>query len=176
MANTALIRDAQPEDAATIAAIYAPFVTGTPISFEREAPGSAEIARRMVATQEAYPYLVAEANGEVVAYAYAGPYRPRHAYRNSVEVTAYANPGWQGLGIGAALYMPLLGRLTATGFHTALAIITLPNARSVSFHERLGFSHAGTLREVGSKFGNWYDTGIWQRKLKNSRDREGPTR
>ena len=165
MANSLLIRDAQPKDAAAIAAIYAPYVTDTPISFEREAPDAAEIARRMVSTQENYPYLVAEVGGEVMAYAYAGPYRPRHAYRHSVEVTAYASPGGQGRGLGAALYTPLLERLTASGCHTAIAIITLPNDKSVAFHERLGFTHTGTLSEVGNKFGNWYDTGIWQRAL-----------
>ena len=165
MAKAPLIRDAQPEDAAAIAAIYAPYVSGTPISFEREVPTAAEMARRMMATQEAYPYLVAEAEGKIVAYAYAGPYRPRHAYRHSVEVTAYASPDGQGRGLGAALYTPLLERLTTSGYHTAIAIITLPNDKSVSFHERFGFTHVGTLREVGNKFENWYDTGIWQRAL-----------
>ena len=165
MADAPMIRDAKAEDAAAIAAIYAPFVTDTPISFEREAPDAAEITRRMAATQAGYPYLVAEVGGQVVAYAYAGPYRPRHAYRHSVEVTAYASPDGRGRGLGAALYTPLLERLTAAGYHTAIAIITLPNDKSVSFHERLGFAHTGTLREVGNKFGNWYDTGIWQRPL-----------
>ena len=174
MADALLIRDAQPEDAAAIAAIYAPYVNETPISFERVPPSAAEIARRMAETQERYPYLVAEVEGKVLAYAYAGAYRTRHAYRHSAEVTAYALPDGQGRGLGRALYSALLDRLAEAGIHAAIAIVTLPNNRSVSFHERLGFSHVGTLREVGNKFGRWYDTGIWQSMLARRTIGKGP--
>ena len=159
------LRDATPDDASAIAAIYAPFVTDTAISFEETPPTAADIAARIAQTQKGYPYLVAESDGRVVAYAYAGAYRTRHAYRFTAEVTAYAHEAGRGHGIGAALYDEVLARLTGAGFHTAVAIITLPNEASVRFHERMGFRHVGTIAEVGHKFDQWHDTGIWQRDL-----------
>ena len=113
----------------------------------------------------AYPYLVAESDGKVLAYAYGGPYRARRAYRFTAEVTAYASPQAQGRGVGRALYDRLLDDLVQARFHTAVAIITLPNQASVGFHESLGFQHMGTVAQVGHKFGSWHDTGIWQRHL-----------
>lgn len=165
MTSRAIMRPVTRDDAQAIADIYAPYVTDTAISFEYEPPSPAEIAKRIETVSAKYPYLVAEIDGEVVAYAYAGEYRTRSAYRFSVEVSAYAAPKAQGLGIGAALYDPILERLTAEGYHTALAVVTLPNEKSVRFHERLGFAHIGTVKEVGYKFGKWHDTGMWQKHL-----------
>ena len=159
------IRSATPADAAQIAAIYAPYVTDTVISFEDDAPTPVVIADRVRTTRMAYPYLVAESDGKVLAYAYGGPYRARRAYRFTAEVTAYASPQAQGQGVGRALYDRLLDDLVQARFHTAVAIITLPNQASVGFHESLGFQHMGTVAQVGHKFGSWHDTGIWQRHM-----------
>ncbi len=159
------IRPALPTDAAAIAAIYAPYVSETAISFEETPPTPAEIARRIQETSANFPYLVAELGGAVVAYAYAGEYRTRFAYRFSAEVSAYAAPQAHGRGIGAALYEAVLTVLKADGYHTAVSVITLPNDKSVRFHERMGFEHCGTVRQVGHKFDAWHDTGMWQLML-----------
>ncbi|MEM7566523.1 MAG: arsinothricin resistance N-acetyltransferase ArsN1 family B [Pseudomonadota bacterium] len=163
------IRAATPGDAAAIAAIYAPIVETTPISFEIEPPDAGEMARRIAVTGETHPYLVAETaaetGGTVLGYAYAGPHRARAAYATSVDVTAYVHETARGRGIGRALYEALLADLKRGGWHAAFAGITLPNARSVALHEAVGFSHLGTYREVGRKFDRWYDVGWWQRRL-----------
>lgn len=168
MTVAAVIRPVEHRDAEAIARIYGPYVTETAISFEYEPPSAVEFSKRIKSLSAKYPYLVAEVEGAVVAYAYAGEYRTRSAYRFSVEVSAYAAPRAHGLGLGKALYEPMLKQLTDEGYHTALAVVTLPNAQSVRFHERLGFEHVGTTKEVGYKFGTWHDTGTWQRHL--SRD------
>lgn len=165
MPQSVSIRSACAADAAALAAIYAPYVTETAISFEEAPPSTQGMAERIAATQTRYPYLVAEDETGILGYAYASAYRPRHAYRFTAEVSAYCAPRTQGCGVGCALYEPLLERLTAGGFRTAVAIITLPNDRSVRFHERMGFNHVGTIAKVGHKFEKWHDTGLWQRDL-----------
>ncbi len=170
MSSNTAIRSATASDAAAIAQIYAPFVTDTAISFEEIPPDTSEMAGRIEKTLRDYPYLVAEQDGRVVAYAYASPYRPRHAYRFTAEVTVYSVPEGRGQGLATRLYQQILNTLSDTGFHTAIAIITLPNENSVSFHERLGFKHLGTVKQVGSKFGRWHDTGFWQQHLDRGKD------
>ena len=156
------IRAAREDDAAGVAAIYGPYVTDTAVSFEEEAPSADEMARRIRA---ALLFLVTERNGRVVAYAYASPHRARHAYRFACDVSAYVAPGDTGEGLGSLLYRNLLPHLAALGLHTAHAGIALPNAASVALHERFGFAHVGTFREVGFKFGRWHDVGWWSRTL-----------
>lgn len=159
-------RPAAPADAAGIAAIYAAFVTGSAVSFETEAPGPDEMATRMASGGALYPWLVAEdEGGALLGYAYAAPFRTRRAYRFTVETTVYLRPGAEGQGTGRALYAPLLELLTAQGFTHAIAAIALPNDPSVRLHERVGFAAAGVYREVGWKLGEWWDVGLWQRKL-----------
>ncbi len=165
MSSKTVIRSATAGDAAAIAQIYAPFVTDTAISFEETPPDTSEMAGRIEKTLRDYPYLVAEQDGQVVAYAYASQYRPRHAYRFTAEVTVYSVPEGRGEGLATRLYQQILNTLSETGFHTAIAIITLPNEKSVAFHERLGFRYLGTVEQVGHKFGRWHSTGIWQQHL-----------
>lgn len=148
-----MIRPATPADAPAIAAIYAPIVEGTAISFEEVAPSAGEIARRMAALVPDHPYLIAEADGAVAGYAHAGPHRARSAYRFSVDVTVYVDAAARRTGTGRALYDALLARLRADGRHRAYAGIALPNTGSVGLHEALGFRHVGTFREVGFKLG-----------------------
>ncbi|HEX2763849.1 MAG TPA: GNAT family N-acetyltransferase [Allosphingosinicella sp.] len=170
------LRPAAPRDAEAIAAIYAAFVTGSAVSFETEAPGPEEMAARLASGGALYPWLVAEEEGgALVGYAYAAPFRARTAYRFTVETTVYLRPGAGGRGLGRALYAPLLELLAAQGFTQAIAAIALPNDPSVRLHERLGFAAAGIYRKVGWKLGEWWDVGLWQRKLANpSRPPEEP--
>ncbi len=160
------IRSARPSDAETVQAIYAPIVETTAISFEDVPPSATEMAQRIESTsRQGYPYLVAERNGEVIAYAYAGPHRARAAYRSSVDVTIYVAEDARGGGVGRTLYTELLTSLRRAEFHAAFAGIALPNPGSIALHEAVGFTHLGTYREVGFKFDRWHDVGWWQRNL-----------
>jgi len=160
------LRAATPDDAAAIARIYAPFVTGSAVSFETEPPGEAAIRARIESGGELYPWLVGEAeDGTVLGYAYAARFRDRPAYRFTVETSVYLRSGAAGRGLGRQLYEPLLAMLESQGFTQAIAAITLPNEASVRLHERLGFERAGIYRQVGWKLGAWYDVGLWQRAL-----------
>ncbi len=156
------IRPATPADARSIAEIYAPYVADTAISFEETPPDAAEIARRM---EGAHLWLVDETDGDITGYAYATPWRSRHAYRFTVETTVYVASEQHGRGVGRRLYEELLAQLGALGFVTAVAGITLPNEQSVEFHRSLGFGDVGTFPKVGYKFDTWYDTGWMSREL-----------
>lgn len=159
------IRDATEDDAAACAAIYEPYVTGTAISFELEPPSAAEMAARIAAARRTHAWLVLEEDGRVVAYAYAGPFRERAAYRWSCEVSVYVEAGRRRTGAGRALYEELLRRLAERGYRTALAGMTLPNEASVALHRAMGFEPVGTYRRVGFKHGRWHDVAWTQRML-----------
>lgn len=159
------IREARPEDAAAIRAIYAPIVSGTAISFEEVPPTVEEMCERIVTTLQTYPYLVAERDGRLVGYAYASQHRARAAYRWAVDVTVYIADGERRSGVGRSLYAELLPLLARQGFKAAYAGIALPNAGSVGLHERLGFRHIGTFPQVGFKLGQWHDVGYWRLEL-----------
>jgi phosphinothricin acetyltransferase len=159
------IRVATVADASALAAIYAPYVRDTAISFEETAPSPAEFERRIAAVLERHPYLVFEKDGAAVGYAYANAHAQRAAYRWSVDTAVYVAPGAQGQGVGRALYQALLPILTRQGFHAAFAGIALPNAASVGLHEAMGFERVGVLPEAGFKLGAWRDLGWWRRAL-----------
>jgi L-amino acid N-acyltransferase YncA len=160
------VRAAEPADAAAIAAIYAPYVIGSVVSFETEAPDAAEIARRMAADAGTYPWLVAcDDDGALLGYAYATAFRTRPAYRYTVETTVYVAGDAHKRGIGGALYGALLRMLEAQGFAQAIAAITLPNPASITLHERHGFRRIGAYEAVGFKQGGWHSVGLWQRAL-----------
>jgi phosphinothricin acetyltransferase len=158
------VRAARAEDAAAIAAIYAPYVKASVISFETEAPDAAEMARRM-AEGAAYPWLVACDGEALLGYAYAAAFRTRPAYRFSVETIVYVADGAHRRGIGLQLYRTLLPVLEVQGYAQAIAAITLPNEASIRLHERLGFRQVGTYERVGFKFREWRSVGLWQRAL-----------
>lgn len=168
------LRLATPVDAAAVRAIYAPFVEDSWVSFETAVPSVDEVARRIAVTGPAHPWLVAEAEGTVVGYAYAGPHRTRAAYRWSAEVSAYVAEGQRGRGVGRALYWALLDVLRIQGFATALAGITQPNAPSVAFHHALGFEAVGVYRRVGFKLGGWRDVGWWSLALGDGNAPDAP--
>jgi L-amino acid N-acyltransferase YncA len=160
------IRAATPDDAAAIAAIYAPYVTESAVSFEMEAPDAKEIGARMNACADRYPWLVGEdEDGNLIGYAYATAFRARPAYRFAVETSVYLRQGLLRQGRGRTLYGSLLALLEVQGFAQAIAAVTLPNEASARLHERLGFTSAGVYRQVGYKMGEWRDVGLWQRAL-----------
>lgn len=167
------IRDADPaSDGAACAAIYAPHVEGSPVSFEERAPGAGEMAERIKRHAESHAWLVAECGGRVVGYAYATAFNQRPAYRWSTSVSVYVAEGARGAGVGRALYEALFERLRERGFRMACAGITLPNEASCGLHERLGFELVGVNREIGWKRGAWRDVGWYQLEL--SPAPEGP--
>ena len=159
------IRRATADDAAAIASIYAPYVEGSVVSFETEAPDAAEMARRIEAVGDDYPWLVACEDEAMIGYAYGCAFRSRPAYRFSVETTVYLIHGAQGRGTGSALYRKLLALLEAQGFTQAIGAITIPNEASIGLHEALGFVRAGVYEKVGFKLGDWRSVGLWQRPL-----------
>jgi L-amino acid N-acyltransferase YncA len=160
------IRDADPaRDADACAAIYAPHVEGSAVSFEETAPGAAEMGARIERYGASHAWLVAEREGRVVGYAYATAFNERPAYRWSASVSVYINAQARGSGVGRALYEALFARLRERGFRTACAGITLPNEASVRLHESLGFEQVGLNRGIGWKHGAWHDVGWFQLEL-----------
>jgi phosphinothricin acetyltransferase len=164
------IRDASDPDAAACAAIYAPYVTDTAITFETEPPTAAEMAARIAAARRTHAWLVLTADGRIVGYAYGGPYKTRPAYRWSCEVSVYLEPGRRRRGGGRALYTALFDRLAARGFRTAVAGMTLPNDASVGLHRAMGFQPVGTYRRIGWKHGAWHDVAWVQRAIGDAVD------
>jgi len=159
------IRDATPEDGAACAAIYAPYVSETAITFEYEPPTPAEMAERIAKAQHQHAWVVAEDDGRVVGYAYGGRYKERAAYRWACEVSVYLEPGRRRGGTGRALYETLFERLRGRGFRTAVAGMTLPNPASEGLHRALGFEPIGVYRGIGWKHGRWHDVAWTQKAL-----------
>ena len=168
------LRLATQQDAASIRAIYAPFVRDTPISFEVVPPSEEEMAARIRKTLTRYPWLVCCARGRLLGYAYAGGHSERAAYQWSVNVSVYVHGRAKRMGVGRALYDTLFAILRMQGFVRAYAGITLPNVESVGFHESFGFTKAGTFSRVGYKLGVWHDVGYWQMAIQSSTGRPAP--
>lgn len=161
------VRLATLADIPAITAIYRPAVLTGTASFEIEPPDEAEMARRYKAIVDGgYPYLVAMLDGGVAGYAYISAYRPRPAYRYSVENSVYVSPQAHRQGVGTALLDELITRATAGGFRQMIAVIgDSAQAGSIGLHARSGFAHCGTIRAVGYKHGRWLDGVIMQRAL-----------
>jgi len=159
------VREAVAADAEACAAIYAPYVTGTVISFEVSPPSAEEMVARITAAQRRHAWVVLEDGGRVVGYAYGGPFKDRDAYRWSCEVSVYVAPGGGRRGHGRALYEGLFERLAARGHRMAFAGMTQPNNASGALHRALGFEPVGTYRRVGWKHGAWHDVTWVQRAL-----------
>jgi phosphinothricin acetyltransferase len=156
------LRPAERHDSEEIAAIYAPIVRDTFVSFETEPPSAEIMAGRIESIQQQYPWLVATVEAKVLGYAYASEHRQRAAYRWSVDVTVYVAEAARGRGVGRRLYGGLIPMLRAQGFHGAFAGITLPNGASVGLHEAVGFRALGIYTDVGFKLGDWRDVGWWR--------------
>ena len=156
------IRLAHAADAEAIHAIYAPIVRDTAISFEWEPPSVADMAARIRKVLEGgFPWLVAEVDGRVAGYAYAGPFRARAAYDWTAEVSVYVDAALRGRGVGCALYGRLLRLLEKQGYRSAYGVATAGNAGSEALHRAMGFELAGRFPRVGYKFGAWHDVVCW---------------
>jgi len=159
------IRFAAPEDAAAIAALYAPYVEGSAVSMEDSAPTVEEMAARIAGGGGLYPWLVAEEDGRIVGFASASRFRPRQGYRFTVETSVYVAPERQRAGLGREIYTLLIDLLVRQGFTQAIAALTEPNPGSAGLHRAMGFKKCGTYGQVGWKLGCWWDIGLWQRGL-----------
>jgi len=158
------IRDARPHDLPRITSIYADSVLNGTASYELTPPDQTEMEARFLAiTSRGYPYIAAEsADGRLLGYAYASPFRTRPAYRWLVEDSIYLAPEARGMGLGKALLAELVGRCQALGFRQMVAVIGGASPASIAVHAALGFEMSGTLKATGFKHGNWQDTVLMQ--------------
>ena len=165
--STPPVRTATPADIPAITRIYAHAVRHGTASFELEPPDEAEIGRRQRALLDGgYPYLVAEIDGAVAGYAYAGPYRARPAYRFSVENSIYIAPDMHRRGIGRVLLDRLIVECEARGYRLMIAVIgDSAQTPSIELHRAAGFKMVGTFENVGFKFDRWLDSVLMQRAL-----------
>ena len=166
-AERLVVRDSTATDIAAVERIYAEHVLTGLASFEIVPPSADELLfRRATMLSHGLPYLVAELDGRIVGYSYAAPYRSRPAYRFTVEDSVYVAAGLGGQGIGQTLLSALIDRCETGPWRQMIAVIgDSGNAASISLHNRLGFSHVGTLRAAGFKFGRWVDSVLMQRPL-----------
>lgn len=161
------VRDAEPADMAAVQAIYAHHVLHGRATFEEVPPTLDELLRRRQAVLAAgLPYLVADLGGRIAGYCYAVPYRPRPAYRHTIEDSVYVAHDQAGRGIGRALLGTLVQRCEVGPWRQLLAVVgNSGNAGSLALHAALGFERIGVLRSVGFKLGQWTDTVLMQRAL-----------
>ena len=162
------LRAARETDFDAIAEITNHYITTTAIHFSYEPVTAAELRALWTATHERYPWLVTVQDDAVIAYAKAGTWRERTAYRWSCEVGLYVAPDQRGRGIGAPMYRELLAQCATRGFHSALAGITLPNAPSIALHDKLGFTSVGVVQQAGWKHDAWWDVAFYQKLLTTS--------
>jgi L-amino acid N-acyltransferase YncA len=174
----ATIRLANEQDAAAIAAIYAPYCETSAISFEMVAPSSEEMASRIRTIGATRPWLVLEDTdaASLVGYAYASPHHERTAYQWSVSTAIYVNSAKQRRGVGRALYTTLFEVLRLLGYFRATAGITLPNPASVGLHEAFGFIQVGVYRHIGHKLGAWHDVAWFEAEIQPVTQNPAPPR
>ncbi|SDR27439.1 phosphinothricin acetyltransferase [Paraburkholderia fungorum] len=162
-----LIRDATDADLPAIQAIYAHHVLTGVASFEETPPSVDDLRTRLASVRShGLPYMVAEIDGQVAGYCYATPYRPRAAYRNTIEDSIYIGDAWRGRGLGRILLQALIDRCETGPWRQMVAVIADGGSGgSLSLHTQLGFELIGTLKAVGFKHGRWLDTTLMQRRL-----------
>ena len=166
MSKAPAIRPAHPGDASAISAIYDHHVRYGTASFDEAAPGLEETAAKIGhIIGRGWPFLVAEADGRVIGYAYATQFRDRPAYAATCENSIYVEPDWIGRGVGRSLLAALIEASRMAGFRQMIAVIGGGEPASVALHVALGFVEAGRMRAVGFKFGRWLDTVYMQRAL-----------
>lgn len=159
------IRPAALADASSIAAIYNHAVTTTTASFDTEPQSVSRREAWLTGRAERHPALVAEQDGAVIGWAALSPYSDRCAYDTTVEISVYVDPSRHRGGVGRSLMQALLAEAPARGVHVILARICTENVASIRMVEALGFTYAGTMHEVGRKFGRWLDVGTWEYKI-----------
>lgn len=162
---TTTLRAAVEADLETVTALYANEVLTGTATFEETPPTVAQMTERFEAVRRHdLPWLIAEVDGAFAGYAYATPFRPRAAYRWSVEESIYVAPGFQGRGVGRALLTAIIEACRARGMRHVIAAIS-GGGPSIAFHAAHGFRHAGTYRQVGYKFDRWLDVDLMQLDL-----------
>jgi L-amino acid N-acyltransferase YncA len=163
--NDVKIRLAQKSDAPALLDIYAPYILKTSITFEYEVPSADEFAVRIEGITRTFPWFVCEIDGVTAGYAYAGLYKTRAAFQWDAETSIYLSPDFHRMGIASALYSCLEAILTKQGYLNLYALITVPNAQSIGFHESTGFRPVCTYQSIGFKFGEWHDLGVMEKQL-----------
>lgn len=156
------IRPARISDAPQITEIYNYYILNTHHTFETDLIDSAETQKRIEETPENYPFLVCEAENEILGYAYATQYKSRCAYKNSAEISVYVKNELRHKAVGKTLYGKLFEELSKTDVHAIIAGIALPNDASVRLHEKFGFEKVAHFREVGFKLNRRIDVGYWE--------------
>ena len=158
-----MIRNVRIDDSEAIAAIYNHYVVNSTVTFEVEAITGTEIAKRIQANLDAdLPWLIAEAEGNVIGYCYATPWKARKAYQHSVEISVYLDADSHTKGIGSQLYAALFIQLKMQNVHAVMAGIALPNEASIALHEKHNMQKVAHFKQVGKKFGQWIDVAYWQ--------------
>jgi L-amino acid N-acyltransferase YncA len=157
-----MIRVVRREDSKRICEIYNHYVQNTCITFEEVPVSPEEMDTRIASIVPSYPFLVYEMNGDILGYAYANKWKERSAYRFSAEVTAYVDKDHLGEGIGHHLLEELLERVKNSDIHVLMAVIAIPNDKSIQLHEGFGFKKAAYFTEVGYKQNTWIDVGYWE--------------
>ncbi len=171
------IKLAIPGDAKGILEIYTPYIEQTSFTFETETPAVTAFAERIRSNLQNWPWLVCEIDGTIAGYAYATRHRERTAYQWCTESSVYIHDDYQRAGIARALYTALFDILKKQGFRNVYAVINLPNEKSVTFHERCGFSHFATYEKVGYKLGKWKNVGWWKLSINDyGNEPEAPVR
>lgn len=158
------IRKATIQDASSILAIYIPYIKNTAFTFEYEIPSIASFEERMIETLNQYPYLIAELEEEIIAYAYASSFHARAAYQYCAEVSVYTQNDKRSLGAGKALYAVLERILKQQNVLNLNACITYPNEASIRFHKKNGFIENAHFHKCGYKLDQWWDM-IWMEKM-----------
>jgi L-amino acid N-acyltransferase YncA len=168
------IRPALPSDASSILDIYAPYILNTTVSFETEVPTIKDFSERIIGNEESWPWLVYESDGFIAGYAYASKHRERAAYQWCVETSVYLDDGFQQKGIATKLYQTLFQILKYQGCRNVYAGITLPNEKSVHFHEKMGFKKIADYKNIGYKFNGWHTVRWYELQLNNYTDTPAP--
>jgi phosphinothricin acetyltransferase len=162
-----MIRNAKIEDAAAIAEIYNYYIENTIVTFDEKLVSKMEMEHKILTVSAKYPFIVFEENDEILGYAYGGDWKPRTAYKYTVESSIYLNPKITHRGIGSLLYTELLKRLIEINIHVVIGGISLPNEASIALHEKFGFKKVAEFNEVGYKFDKWINVGYWELQLDN---------
>ena len=168
------IRPALSTDTSSILDIYAPYILNTTVSFETSVPTIKDFSERIIANEESWPWLVYESEGVIAGYAYASKHRERAAYQWCVETSVYLDDRFQQKGIATKLYQTLFAILKYQGCRNVYAGITLPNEKSVHFHEKMGFKKIADYKNIGYKFNGWHTVRWYELQLNDYTDSPTP--
>ena len=161
-----MLRNATIHDIPVMRDIYRPYILETAFTFEYDVPSPEEFLERFLTVTSKFPWLVWEENGEVLGYAYAGPFNTRAAYQWDADLSIYLRQDCRGNGIGRTLYTELEHRLQELGYHVLYSIVTSANEGSCRFHEALGYRPIAVFERTGVKFGQWYGITWYEKRIR----------